>query len=94
MEILIIWTIGCFVLLLICSYFAVRNDMVFRFRIKTIELLHEDIRDLKLFDTIYDRLEREASYDRMLYSIKPLRFEYWFTKEQVDYLKRSEQRNK
>lgn len=93
MEILIIWTIGCCVILLICSYFAIRNDMVFRFRIKTIELLHEDI-SLKLLDTIYDRLEREASYDRMLYSIKPLRFEYWFTKEQVDCLKRCEQRNK
>lgn len=77
----------------VCVYIMIRNERVFRFRKKIIELLFEklgdceDIRDFDMLDAIRDRLDCEASYDLMLNSCKPLRLEYWFTKEQVDYLK-------
>ena len=89
--ILIIVAAGSFAMLLVSLYFMVRNEMVYRFRIKIIHLLYEDIRNYKMLDAINDRLRCEASYDRMFRSFKPLRLEYWFTKEQVDYLKGGKQ---
>lgn len=95
--ILIILSAGCFAMLLVSLYFTARNEIVFRFRKKIIELLYEklrdceDIRDFDMLDAIRGRLDCEASYDRMNNSFKPLRLEYWFTKEQVDYLKGGKQ---
>ena len=88
---------GSFAMLLVSLYLMVRNEMVFRFRVKIIKLLYEklgdceDIRDFDMLDAIHGRLDCEASYDRMCNSFKPLRLEYWFTKEQVDYLKGGEE---
>lgn len=92
----IFFAIGSFVMLLVSLYFMARDEMVFRFRVKIIKLLNEklrdceDIRDFDMLDVIRGRLDCEASYDRMCKSFKPLRLEYWFTKEQVDYLKGGE----
>ena len=69
---------GSFAMLLVSLYFMVRNEMVFRFRMKIIHLLYEDIRDFKQLDAINARLRREASYDRMYKSFEPLRLEYWY----------------
>lgn len=96
MIIKIILTAGSFVMLLFSLYFTARDERVFRFRVKIIKLLCEklrdceDIRDFDMLDAIRDRLDCEASYDRMCNSFKPLRLEQWFTKEQVDYLKGGE----
>jgi hypothetical protein len=93
----IFFAIGSFVMLLVSLYFMARDEMVFRFRVKIIKLLNEklrdceDIRDFDMLDVIRGRLDYEASYDRMCKSFKPLRLEYWFTKEQVDYLKGGEE---
>lgn len=93
----IIVVAGSFVVLLFSLYFTARNERVFRFRVKIIELLYEklrdceDLRDFDMLDAIRGRLDCEASYDRMCKSFKPLRLEYWFTKEQVDYLKGGEE---
>ena len=84
-------------ILVLCLYFMARDEKVFRFRVKIIKLLNEklrdceDIRDFDMLDAIRGRLDCEASYDRMNNSFKPLRLEYWFTKEQVDYLKGGEE---
>ena len=88
---------GSFVMLLVSLYFTARDEKVFLFRVKIIKLLNEklgdckDIRDFDMLDAIRGRLDCEASYDRMNNSFKPLRLEYWFTKEQVDYLKGGEE---
>jgi hypothetical protein len=93
----IFFAIGSFAILLVSLYFMARDEMVFRFRVKIIKLLNEklrdceDIRDFDMLDAIRGRLDCEASYDRMCKSFKPLRLEYWFTKEQVDYLKGGEE---
>lgn len=95
--IIIILSTVSFAILLVSLYFMARNEMVFRFRMKIIKLLYEklrdceDIRDFDMLDAIRDRLDCEASYDRMCNSFKPLRLEQWFTKEQVDYLKGGEE---
>jgi len=84
-------------ILVFSLYFMARDEKVFRFRKKIIELLYEklrdceDLRDFDMLDAIRGRLDCEASYDRMNNSFKPLRLEYWFTKEQVDYLKGGEE---
>ena len=84
-------------ILVFSLYFMARDEKVFLFRVKIIELLNEklrdckDIRDFDMLDAIRGRLDCEASYDRMCNSFKPLRLEQWFTKEQVDYLKGGEE---
>ena len=37
---------------------------------------------LKMRDSIY-----EKSYDRVLFSLKPLKLKYWFTPEQIEFLR-------
>ena len=84
-------------ILVFSLYFMARDEKVFLFRVKIIKLLYEklgdckDIRDFDMLDVIRGRLDYEASYDRMFRSFKPLRLEYWFTKEQVEYLKGGEE---
>jgi hypothetical protein len=63
-----------FCVVCISGYFLIRNQSVYHFSLKII--------DLK-FKTDYRRFGKTPDYDKMLYSIKPLRVEYWLTEEQL-----------
>ena len=52
----------CFIALFICFYFLLRNIKVYNFRVSLIGTKN------------YDNL---PSYEKMVYSIKPLKEKYW-----------------
>ena len=67
-----------------------RNEAVFRFRTELIDMASDAaIRILfdggKEWHKPYDIVER-YSYDRMLYSLRPLKLEAWFTEEEIKIL--------
>ena len=88
------------VLLVFSVYFLIRNNNVFDFRInygrKAYNYLYKTLRcctnekDIdeyyKLRDRVNNAIDR-YSYDKMLFSFKPLKLEYWFTEEEIKYLK-------
>lgn len=89
--------------LVVSIYILFRNDRVYEFRIMLTDLcckINCDYLDSlegkdytddrrkykeylsKMWDSISD-----ISYEKMLYSIKPLKPEYWLNKEQLEFLK-------
>jgi len=60
---LVVLTIGVLTLIL-APIFIIRNNMTCKYR---VDLIH---RDMAAFDTL-------PSYDKMLWSIKPLKDKYW-----------------
>lgn len=91
----------CLSILLVFSvYFLIRNDNVLYFRLNYVrnaydylyKTLHcctneEDLDEYyKLCDRVNNAIDR-YSYDKMLFSFKPLKLKYWFTEEEIKYLK-------
>ena len=88
------------ILLVFSVYFLIRNDNVLYFRLNYVRNAYNYLRktlycctneeDLdeyyKLRDRVNNAIDR-YSYDKMLYSFKPLKLEYWFTEEEIKYLK-------
>lgn len=65
----------------VSCYMLWRNNKVYDFRIKIIDgITLANWRDAK---KLYDKY----SYGDMLYSIKPLKLEAWFTEEEIKILK-------
>lgn len=92
MEILLISIfIILFMALVIAVYLDIRNDRVYAFLKHIIDCSHDEIQRvlyedidrgkqlLEQFNKIYER----NSYNRMLFSIKPLKVKYWFTEEEI-----------
>lgn len=76
----VLWS-ASFIGLVVSSYILWRNDKVLDFRLKIIEaFLSANRRGIK------NPLEK-YSYEDMLYSIKPLKLEAWFTEEEIKILK-------
>lgn len=66
-----------------------RDYKVYNFRKEIIDLTHSGIiLDEELF---YKRmyLSDKHSYNKMLYSFKPLKLEYWYTLEEIELMKLS-----
>lgn len=86
--ILIILTIG----LLVGIYFLIRNFYVYNFRAQIIDLIHDKTSDLidagAPYKEIFEPWDiiNNLSYAKMLYSFKPLKIEYWLTKEELELL--------
>lgn len=88
------------ILLVLSIYFLIRNDNVLDFRLNYVrnaydylyKTLHccineEDLYEYdKLCDIVWDAIDR-YSYEKMLFSFKPLKLEYWFTEEEIEYLR-------
>lgn len=88
------------ILLVLNVSFLIRNDNVLDFRLNYIsnaynylyKTLHccineEDLDKYdKLCDKVHNAIDR-YSYKKMLFSFKPLKLEYWFTKEEIKYFK-------
>lgn len=73
-----------------CGYALVRNYYVGKFRHKIINLCYEHnlrrIDDSLFYDSAFGWFYDKVSYNKMLYSFKPLVLEYWWTKEEIDRL--------
>lgn len=88
------------ILLVLSVYFLIRNNNVLYFRVTYVrnaynylhKTLHccineEDLNEYyKLCDKVNNAIDR-YSYEKMLFSFKPLKLEYWFTEEEIKYLK-------
>jgi hypothetical protein len=75
-------------LLALLFWFIIRNERVYRFRTKIIDItFHLNVESMKNGDytghySLYDKL---PSYEKMMWSLKPLKPKYWLNEE--DYLK-------
>lgn len=86
-------------LISILTVLLIRNERVLRFRIHIAECAYNYERDLlsavscgEIFDISEFNMKRadaivdKWSYDRMLYSLKPLKVEYWYADDEIDFL--------
>lgn len=99
MNIIII--IAAVVLYLLGICFLIRNGLVFRFKIwlnqRCYEIVNnylsscestlteDEMKNYTYLKSIWDSI-MNISYAKMLFSFKPLKPEYWLTKEQQDFL--------
>lgn len=68
----------------------IRNIKVYKFRryiagliyLKSLNMLNNNI-PMEEIDHLWDIINN-VSYNEMLYSFKPLKLEYWFTKEEIE----------
>lgn len=85
--------IACLVGLLGCSYMRQRLDKVTAFGSKLIDMAHDyNVRrivegELNYSDAL-DWFFGKWTFEQMLYSIKPLKLEAWFTEEELKEINR------
>lgn len=75
--------IVCNIGVIISMYVLIRNNKVYKFRRHLLNLICEDVSNnfrekQKLFS--------KYTYNNMLYSLKPLKMEYWFTEKELKLL--------
>ena len=51
------------------------------------EVFNEQLKVHNEYDEIWDSIREQNSYNKMLYSFKPLKDKYWFTEKQINWLK-------
>lgn len=77
-----------FIGIIICILY--RNNKVLDFRLKIINLEYQ--RSLEAIKQgLYFKhkdLYNKYSYNKMLYSIKPLKLKYWFTEEEIKFIEK------
>lgn len=74
-----------FVALMVCKYLIYRNEKVLEFRLMILDICAEYLNnhtDSKINDV--DRFANKYTDRQLLYSIKPLKLKYWYTKEELD----------
>ena len=80
------------VLLALSSYLFVRNFFVMKFRSKIIDLCYKhNLRRIdkawrRGYKSAYDWFFHKYSYEKFLFSFKPLKLKYWYTKEEIERL--------
>lgn len=79
-----------YVLLVLNGYVFVRNFYVNKFCQKVINLCYEHnhrrIDESLNYGSAYDWFYDKHSYFKLLLSFKPLKLEYWWTKEEIERL--------
>ncbi len=91
------------ILLIVSTYVMIRNHRVYTFRKMVCDLSYMALDDFvssqKCGDIMknleeYEEKRRmvkginDRSYDRMLYSFKPLKLEYWYSEEEIVFIKK------
>lgn len=80
------------VLLVLACYLFVRNFFVLKFGDKIINLCHKhNLRRIDEswggnYESAYDWFFQKYSYAEFLFSFKPLKLTYWYTKEEIERL--------
>ena len=75
-----------------CVYILIRNNKVCKFRNYIANLIYSKGCDMMNNGASYQDVSplwdilTNISYDKMLYSFKPLKMEYWFTEEELKLL--------
>lgn len=73
------------ILLCFTLYILIRNDRVYIFRLRILNLCR--IYCIKHIEKNYkspiDRFYKKWAYYQMLFSFKPLKLKYWFTEEEI-----------
>lgn len=80
-----------FMALVIAVYLNIRNDRVYAFSKHIIACSHDEIQRVLYEDKDrgkqlleqFKKIYNQNTYERMLYSIKPLKVKYWFTEEEI-----------
>ena len=75
--------IVCSIGIIISMYVLIRNEKVYKFRHHLINLIYEDVSS-----SFWEKrkLLSKHTYNNMLYSLKPLKMEYWFTDDELKLL--------
>lgn len=84
--ILVIILSGLFISIFYGIYLLFRNNKVYKFRTRIIDLETDKYLAEKSYEKNPYELHDRYTYDEMLYSFKPLKLENWFTKEEVESL--------
>lgn len=76
------------IILLFCFYILFRNELVCDFlcKISRLELTRSEEAEKQGLYFKFRHLSNKYSYNEILYSFKPLKLKYWFTKEEIHYL--------
>lgn len=82
-----------FVILIVAAnlYIPIRNEKVFVFRTyildraydELLRISHEDIDKYESMHKEWDKIYDRHSYNKMLFSFKPLKSEHWFTEKEI-----------
>lgn len=90
-------------LLVVSTYLMIRNHRVYKFQTVVAELAFLVMDDFLSSVKAYEFVKRDAeymemdrmikritskSYNRMLYSFKPLKLEYWYSEEEIAFIKK------
>ena len=99
-TIVLILLIVCYLMMALCIYFLFRNNSVRDFLLKINDAVHNNIinwyeesgntydgeeHDRRI--NMRDKIMNKYSYEQFLYSFKPLKLEYWFTDDEIDFIK-------
>ena len=88
--VLIVMFLVALLFIILSIFILCRNDKVYTFRIDIISMCHRYnmyhvIRCLEYTDA-YSRFLDKYTYNRMIFSFKPLKLKYWFTEEEIKEL--------
>lgn len=82
-----------FIILIVAAnlYILIRNEKVFVFRTyildrahnELLRILYEDIDKYESMHKEWNKIYDRHSYNKMLFSFKPLKSEHWFTEEEI-----------
>lgn len=82
-----------FIILIVAAnlYIVIRNEKVFVFRAyilgraydELLRILHKDIDKYESMYEEWDKIYDRHSYNKMVFSFKPLKSEHWFTEEEI-----------
>ena len=87
-----VFNVSLYVLLALAVYIFVRNFFVVKFTRKIIDLCSNHNRRRKEesfggdYESAYKWFFSKYSYEKFLFSFKPLKLEYWYTKEEIEKL--------
>lgn len=80
-------------LFIICIYLLIRNNKVYEFRNYLIDLAckyncNEIAKGNLDYISAYEWFVDKYTYDKMLFSFKPLKLESWYTKEEIEEMQK------
>lgn len=80
-------------LIIFCIYLLFRSHKVLKFRHFLIDLAYkyayeEIIKGNFNYKTVYEQFVYKYTYANMLFSFKPLKLESWYTKEEIEKIKK------